>query len=116
MSIAEESLRLTGLFEAELLLELMLRYWEHPLRDDRTFRNDLLERAVEMLRLATSGTSVLDGVSPSNMNFVAAVWCAECSNLTGPPADSQHFRERQNWLDAIRHGLPSCFCDPGLLQ
>jgi hypothetical protein len=114
MSIVEESLRLTGLFEAEVLLELMLRYWEHPFCDDRTFRNELLERAVEMLRLAVSGTSVLAGVSAPNMNFIAAVWCAELSSLSGPgnPAKA---KRRQRWLDAVRRAVPSCFCDPGLL-
>ena len=47
MSIARASLKLSGLFEAELLLELMLRYWNHPLADDRDFRNNLLENAAE---------------------------------------------------------------------
>ena len=37
MSIAKESLRMTGLFEAEVLVELMLRHWKHLLATDRDF-------------------------------------------------------------------------------
>jgi hypothetical protein len=114
MSVAEESLRLTGLFEAEVLLELMLRFWDHPFCNDRAFRNELLERAVEILRLAVSGTSVLADVSAANMNFIAAVWCAELSSVSGP-GNAPKVRRRQRWLDAVRRAVPSCFCDPGLL-
>jgi hypothetical protein len=115
MSVVGESLRMTGLFEAELLLELMLRYWDHPLSDDSTFRNDLLEKATEMLRLAASGTKVLEGISPRNMNLVAAVWCAESTDLAGPVEEIEFADQRQQWLDTVRHAVPSCFCDPDLL-
>ena len=36
-TIAEASLEFTGLFEVEVLLELMLRFWGHPLADNRKF-------------------------------------------------------------------------------
>jgi len=50
MAIADESLKYAGLFEAELLLELMLRHWSHPFASDANFRNELLETAVGVLQ------------------------------------------------------------------
>lgn len=44
-SIAKACLQMTGLFEAELLTELMLRFWNHPLAEDEDFRSSLLEAA-----------------------------------------------------------------------
>jgi hypothetical protein len=33
-SFAEKSFQITGLYESELLVELMLRFWEHPFADN----------------------------------------------------------------------------------
>ena len=49
-SVAKLSLQLTGLFEAEVLVELMLRQWKHPLADQTEFRDQLLEQAADVLR------------------------------------------------------------------
>lgn len=116
MSIAEESLRYAGLYEAELLLELMLRYWTHPFANDAYFRNQLLETAAGVLELAVSGTSVLSDVAAENMNLVAAIWAAEWSALERPGSDSlQSLEQRRVWLDTVRRAVPSCFCNPEML-
>src|SRR5688572_2198429 len=116
-SIAQASFQYSGLYEAELLVELMLRYWKHPLADDEVFRQDLLENAAEVLRLAISGTSLIEGLAAKNVNFVAAVWMAEWSAMDRPEGvNPQELQERRNWLDAVRHAVPSCFCDPTLLE
>jgi hypothetical protein len=117
MSIAQESLRLTGLFEAELLVELMLRYWNHPLRDVRTFRNDILENAAELLRVAVGGTRVLEGVAPENLNLIAAIWCAENTAVSDlRDAEPEELQKRQAWLDVVQRAVPSCFCNPEMLD
>jgi hypothetical protein len=46
-SIAKACLRMTGLFEAELLTELILRHWGHPLASDGEYRSQLLEAAAQ---------------------------------------------------------------------
>jgi len=117
MSIAQKSLELSGLYEVELLVELMLRYWGHPHAEDAAFRNALLETAVEILRLAVSGTSVVEELKPDKMNLVAAVWCAE-TNWIGDSLDrsSELLKQRQVWTDKVRHAVPSCFCDPDFLN
>lgn len=116
MSIASESLRVTGLFEAELLIELMLRFWRHPFADDVDFRNDLLERAAEALRLAAAGNELISGLPGAKMNLVAALWYAEQATIEGPHSSSlPAIPARVAWLDALQHALPSCFCDPELL-
>lgn len=116
MSITETSLRFAGIFEAEVLIELMLRYWTHPYADDEEFRNGLLESAVEVLASSISGERLLQEIPPDKMNLIAAVWYAEWSSLSSDRADKQQTTERQEWLDAVRHALPSCFCDPSLLD
>jgi hypothetical protein len=68
MSIAEESLRMSGLFEAELLTELMMRHWNHPLANELEYRTALLETAAEILRLAIS--SLLYGARRSTLSIV----------------------------------------------
>lgn len=115
-SIAKASLELTGLFEVELLLELMLRYWQHPLADDRDFRGELLESAVASLQAAATGTRLFDEIAAGNTSFVAAVWYAESMAVqsdTGEKILAQ--QQRLDWLDRVRRALPSCFCDPDLL-
>lgn len=117
MSIAEESLRLSGLFEAELLVELMLRYWKHPLADNAAYRAEILEGAAQTLAAAIDGQRLFDKLAPEDVNLVAAVWYAEWNALTVdptfPPAELD---ARRKWADAVRHSLPSCFCDPDLLE
>jgi len=114
MTTADESYQFSGLFEAELLLELMLRYWDHPLADDREFRNELIERASEVLLRSRKGERLLLDVPPYQMNFIAAIWHAE-SLMVGDDAAGNEPKssERLAWLDTVRRVLPSCFCDPG---
>ena len=117
MSIAQKSLEFSGLYEVELLVELMLRHWGHPHAGDAAFRNALLETAVEILRLAVSGKNVIDGLKPDKMNLVAAVWYAE-SNWIGDAHDDppQVLKKRKAWTEKVRRAIPSCFCDPDLLS
>jgi hypothetical protein len=108
MSIASKCLAFSGLFEAELLIELMLRHWEHPLADDKEFRNELLEGAADVLRICIAGQPVIEDIPADQMNFVAAVWYVEWSNLgqnERDPADP-----RRAWLEKVRRSVPSCFC------
>jgi hypothetical protein len=114
-STAQRSFALCHTFEAELLLELMLRHWNHPLADDREYRNHLLETATAVLNEAVRGTTFVDGVPPADTNFVAAVYYAETlafQECVDPP---QEHKRREAWLTSIRRCLPSCFCDPRLL-
>jgi len=73
-SVAKACLRFTGLFEAELLTELMLRFWKHPLADDAEFRSNLLESAADVLRASADGERIFDELKPNRVNFVAAIW------------------------------------------
>ena len=115
-NVPEKCRLLCSLFEGELLLELLLRHWEHPFADDAYFRNGVIEAASEVLTAAAmeSCTDVfLEDVPPHEMNFVAAVWYVEfCSALD----DAQFRVERQRWLDAIRRALPSCFVSTDYLE
>lgn len=116
MSIASGCLAFSGLYEAELLTELMLRYWQHPLAGNEEYRHDILEAAANALRASVDGTRLIEELDPANMNFVAALWFAEwvaVESLTeGESADREG---RQRWLDAVRRAVPSCFCDQRLL-
>jgi hypothetical protein len=117
MTTAEGSLGFSGLFEAELLLELMLRYWNHPLANDRDFRSVLLENAAEALRAAIGGEVLIEDLPADKMNFVAAVWYVESTWVsTTRGGDRAHVESRSQWLADVRHSLPSCFCNPELLQ
>jgi len=116
-SIAELSLSLTGMFEAELLTQLMLREWKHPDAGDDDFRNGLLEAAAEILRSSCAGTRVVEEISPANMNLVAALYIAEATTLNDNATISNDHRvARRAWLEGVRRSVPSCFCDPDLLQ
>jgi hypothetical protein len=106
-------LDLSGLFEAEVLIELMLRYWQHPLAADRDFRNGLLEGASDVLRACVAGQKVMEDLPPKQMNFIAAVWYVEWNALAGGAEDPQG--QRQAWLEAVRKSIPSCFCPPDRL-
>ncbi len=114
-SIAQKSLQICQLFEAELLLELMLRYWRHPYADDREFRGQLIENVTGVLEEAVRGTCFIEGMAPSSMNFVAAVYYAEVRALEDADDPPEQRRLRIEWLTALRHALPSCFCDPEML-
>jgi hypothetical protein len=113
MSVAERCLAFSGLFEAEVLIELMLRYWHHPLATDEEFRNELLEGAASVLRSAVAGKKVLDDLAPQQMNFIAAVWYVEWNALAGGADDSQG--RRRAWLNSVRQAVPSCFTPPANL-
>jgi hypothetical protein len=99
-----------GLFEAELLVELMLRYWNHPRASDKDFRNHLLETAAEVLARSREGDCFFENISGEDMNFVAALWYAETCQVTD--VSEPDTEERQAWLTSVRRALPSCFCSP----
>jgi hypothetical protein len=113
MSIAGRCLAFSGLFEAELLIELMLRYWQHPLAADGDFRNAVLEGAADVLRSCKAGEVVLEGIPGRHTNFVVAVWYVEWNTLASGGDDPQGLR--QGWLEKVRQAIPSCFCPPDLL-
>jgi hypothetical protein len=113
MATADDSLKLASLYEAELLVELMLRYWRHPHRDDADYRNALLESAVGVLKASAEGTQFIDMVPPKAMNLVAAVWYVEWNALDEPAVTDPSVRdERLEWVTAVRRSIPACFCDP----
>ena len=118
MSIASASLRLARLYEAELLVELMLRYWQHPLANDERFRHDLLEAAVGALRSAATGQPLFDDIPAKKTNLVAAIWYAEMMTVDVDRSESTDATRslRLEWLEKVKRALPSCFCDPDLLS
>jgi hypothetical protein len=107
-------LAFSGLFEAELLIELMLRYWNHPLAADAEFRNHLLESAAEVLRASIAGQQFMEDLPPKHMNFVAAVWYVEWSALHNGEVERKV--QRRKWLDKVHKAVPSCFCPPDGLK
>jgi hypothetical protein len=115
-SIAKKSLAVCQLFEGELLLELMLRYWQHPLAEDDSFRNELIEVVTTVLQEAAAGAIFFEGISPQNMNFVAALYYAELRSCEDATLEGEDTAAREEWLTTIRRSLPSCFCDPDLLE
>lgn len=115
-SIALTSLKFSGIFESELVLELMLRFWNHPFANDRDFREMLLETAVEALRASVGGSMLFEKLSPENVNLVAAIWYAEASFITEPDSSElQYLEMRKAWLQQVQRALPSCFCNPDSL-
>ena len=114
MSLAKKCLAFSGLFEAEVLVELMLRYWEHPLAANAEFRNSLLESACEVLRSSIAGQRLVEDIPPKQMNFVAAVWYVEWNALNSRQAERKS--QRRKWLDRVRKAIPSCFCPPDRLS
>jgi hypothetical protein len=113
-SIVEKSFEITSLFEAELLVRLMLWRWGHPLADDEDFANTLLEEASAALRDAIDGEQLIDRLPANQMNLVAAIWYAEHCAVE-QETDQKAIEARQAWLSAMRRALPSCFCDPSEL-
>jgi len=75
-SIAELAFEMTGTFEAELLVELMLREWKHPLAGSEEFRTNLLESAAEALRASIAGEQLIDAIPPEK-----AAWLPLCGTL-----------------------------------
>jgi hypothetical protein len=113
MATADDSLKLASLYEAEMLVELMLRFWHHPHGADADYRNSLLESAVEVLKAATEGTQFIENVPPAAMNLVAAVWYVEWNSLDGvSESDGSTRSARQAWVDTVRRSIPACFSDP----
>jgi len=110
LSNLDAAIRFCGLYEAELLVSLMLRYWNHPLAADDDLVKYLVEAAAEALSRSRNGEQLIEDIPPENMNFVAAVWYAEFCQA----ADSHgvHVEGRRDWLATIRRAVPSCFCDP----
>ena len=103
---ADRALAFAGSFEAELLLELMLRHWKHPLADNSEFRNNLLEAAAEVLFSCCRGEQLIEEISPGDMNFVAAVWYIESTGSHEDCSDA-----RVLWAETLRKTVPACFCD-----
>ncbi len=103
---------MTGLFEAEVFVRLLLWRWKHPYADDEEFANGLLEDAASALQSACEGAEMIEGMPPKSLNFIAAVWYAEQCSINSEERDPVTRKAREDWLFAIRHGLPSCFCDP----
>lgn len=111
---------MTGLFEAELLIELMLRYWQHPFAEDSDFRLALLNNAADVLQSAVESPDddrMIQGLRGGMFNLVSATWYAEwCAVHEGREATESELAARQVWLETLRRALPSCFCDPNLLE
>lgn len=103
---------MTSLFEAEVLVQLMLAHWDHPFADDVDFANDLLEDASGILRESLRGEQVLENVPPQDISFIAAVWCAEHRVVDPGRDDPKTLSARKAWLSSVRRAMPSCFCDP----
>ena len=108
-TVAQQCLDLTSLFEAEVLVRLMLHHWKHPYADDEDFANGLLEDAAQLLRMAVSGEGSPPGIPAEGLSLIAAMWWVEKQQLA---ADIPGLGKREAWLEAVRHSLPSCFCDP----
>jgi hypothetical protein len=103
------------MFEGELLTELMLRYWRHPLAENAEFRNDLIENAAKALRLSIEGNNLIEGLPPEYMSLIAALWYAEWSSLQNTSTEEileSVLQKREAWLRALRRAVPSCFCNP----
>ena len=106
---------MTSLFEAEVFVRLLLWRWNHPFADDEEYANWLLENAAGILRNALQGGSLVEGVSFSDLNLIAAVWYAERCAIESGGDDvdtAETMKARKTWLSAVRRSLPSCFCDP----
>lgn len=107
VSLPEKLLEFCGLFESELLVELMLRFWQHPHAGDHDFRNDLLENAVQVLEESARGQQLMADVPPAEMSLVAAIWYAEWNSIVGNAEDLDG--TRRAWCERVRQAVPSCF-------
>jgi len=104
------AIALCGLYEAELLASLMLRYWGHPRAADDELIKYLIEVTAEVLARSQEGEQFYEDIKPEDMNFVAALWYAESCQVTD--LHEADVEQRRDWLTKVRHALPSCFCDP----
>jgi len=113
---AERSLGICPLFESELLTELMLRYWNHPLAENQEFREQLLEAATGVLQTAAEESRdgvFIQGMPSTEMNLVAAIWYVEhCAIEDAETSGAEEIKERLRWLCTVRRALPSCIRDP----
>lgn len=117
MSLAEDALKFASVFEGELLAQLMLTQWGHPFAGDEEFCSQLVEAAAQVLQASIDGETFIEGLPPDSMNFVSALWYAEWMQTeTLQGADEDDLNKRREWLAAVRHVLPSCFCNPDLLD
>jgi hypothetical protein len=115
MSVVKKCLEFSGLYEAELLVELMLRYWKHPLAANVEFRNEILEGAGSVLRSCEAGEQqVIEALPAESMSFVAAAWYVEWTSLSHGAEDPDGGRKA--WLEAVKQSVPSCFCPPNSLS
>ncbi len=104
----DRATRFAGSFEAELLLELMLRYWEHPFADDEEFRASLLDSVAGVLLASADGKQLISEVPADDMSFVAAVWYVESTSKMDEGSNLAELRSE--WLSRLRRAVPSCFC------
>lgn len=115
-SVASCALIFASSFEAEVFVALLLEKWRHPLSSDEQFKNDLLEGAAEVLQASARGETVLAGIKPYDVNFIAALWYAEWNSLQSLGGTNAEKDARMAWLNSMRRALPSCFCDPADLS
>ena len=101
--------QVTGTFEFELLIELLLRNFEHPLAYDSEYRNTVVESVAEILNRASQGEA-FGSMQPSHTNIVYSVWWVE-SRMIVQESEHKVKAKRRKFLDAMKRSLPSCFCD-----
>src|SRR5579862_2321126 len=95
-SLPKRCLAFCSLFEAELLVELMLRHWNHPMANDPSYRNGLLHSTAEVLKESDAGGKLMEDVPPPQMSFVSAMWYAEWVSIQEASEDPGRLREE--WL------------------
>lgn len=103
------------MFEGELLAELMLRYWNHPLAENAEFRNNLIENAAKVLRLSIEKNNLIEDLPSEYVSFIAALWYVEWTclqNISSNEISESELQQREGWLIKVRRAVPSCFCNP----
>lgn len=112
MSLVEDAYRFCGMFEAEILLELMFRHWNHPRAEDEGYRSDVLEAASEVLEASIAGQRLFEDIPCRDVNFVAAVHYVESMkpHEIREGENPEAAIARRQWVDRVRKALPSCFC------
>jgi hypothetical protein len=113
MSVARRCLELASLFEAELLTELMLRYWKYPLADAPDFRSDLLEAATQALQYAVYGGRLFDSLSPRIRTWLSrsGMPSGQRCVLAQRRIRARFTKQRERWLENVKRAIPSCFMD-----
>ncbi|SFJ69497.1 hypothetical protein [Planctomicrobium piriforme] len=111
MTIVDRAVDFSYMFEAEVLVELMMRNWSHPRMGNRNYRNELLERVKEALDQAQTGMQLLEELPAVETNFLAAVWYVEWMALSSAPWEipKEEIEGRTAWVETVRRVLPSCF-------